>query len=165
MAQLWKLRSFIDATSIHFSLSILSLISSLSTSSHVHSLPKTINAEESSSTPISSSRLVHSVALSPATDYTMNVTDECRPLFNAIIWPIYMGGGKTPEFSELQYRVYLKAYATHHDTLEFLKTPLLRNVEPIEIYDRGRNRGFKAKLSGQQMCDIYALPIVCYFQG
>ncbi|KAF2427850.1 hypothetical protein EJ08DRAFT_720092 [Tothia fuscella] len=71
-----------------------------------------------------------------------------------------MFGGKVPTINELQYRVYLKSYATHNDTLQLLQSPLLHDTPPVYVYDRGRNRGFVVNITLQQVCDVYKLPIV-----
>jgi hypothetical protein len=100
----------------------------------------------------------------PATENPYNLTDECTQIVTGVLVPVYAGGGKTPEIKELRYRVFLKSYTTQNDTLNLLQIPLLRNVGPIYIYDQGKNRGFVVKVTIQEVCDIYKLPAVSFFQ-
>jgi hypothetical protein len=58
------------------------------------------------------------------------------------------------------YRVILKLFTTHNDTLDVLKLPSLRGLEPMTIYNQEKNRGFTARLTMEQICEIYYLPIV-----
>jgi hypothetical protein len=161
MAQRLQAQSLQHATSIRLSTSILLLLSTLSTSLHLPSVTRSINPHETLSTPISPSRFGHTLSSSSLMANPYNVTDECRQIFEGIIWPVYMGGGKTPEIHELQYRVFLKTYATRNDSFEILKTTLLKNVVPSKIYDQATHKGFVAKMSPQEVCDVYKLPIVC----
>jgi len=100
----------------------------------------------------------------PATESPYNLTDDCQKIVIRILDQMYVGGGKVPEINELQYRVFLKSYTTHNDTLELLKIPLLRNAVPTFIYDQGKNRGFVVKITLQEVCDVYKLPAVSFFQ-
>jgi hypothetical protein len=70
----------------------------------------------------------------------------------------FFGGFKTPNST---FRVHLKPFTTHSDTLEILKMPFLQGVIPTTIYDQGKNRGFIARLSDEQLCNTYKLPVVC----
>jgi len=36
-----------------------------------------------------------------------------------------------------RYRIYLKSYALHNDTLELLKTLLLQDLKPTTVFDQG----------------------------
>jgi hypothetical protein len=53
---------------------------------------------------------------------------------------------------DTSFRVVLKSFATHSDTLGLLQLPLLRNVTPIAILDQEKDRGFIAKLTEGQLC-------------
>jgi hypothetical protein len=59
-----------------------------------------------------------------------------------------------PRNKDTSFRVVLKPFATHSDTLELLQLPPLRNVTPIAIFDQEKDRGFLAKLTEDQLCYI-----------
>jgi len=58
------------------------------------------------------------------------------------------------------YRVRLKLFTTHKDTLEILAMPAMADVTPIAIFDKDKHRGFTANLSKEQVCELYHLPTV-----
>jgi hypothetical protein len=162
MAQRLQPRSLGDATSIRLSLPILFLLSTLSSSLVLPRASRSIKPHATLSTSNPPSRFGHALSSNLVTDNLsdINVTAECQPIFVGTVWPVYFGGGKMPALNELQYRVFLKTYATHNDTLEVLKTPLLKNIVPSTIYDHPAHKGFVIKISPQEVCDIYKLPIV-----
>jgi hypothetical protein len=59
-----------------------------------------------------------------------------------------------PWKANTSYRVFLKPFASHADTLEILKMPRLRAVVPTTMFDQAKDRGFIAKLTDEQLCDI-----------
>jgi hypothetical protein len=58
------------------------------------------------------------------------------------------------------YRVRLKVFTTHADTLDILKMPSLQGVVPRTIYNKEKNRGFTANITDEQICELYQLPTV-----
>jgi hypothetical protein len=76
------------------------------------------------------------------------------------IWELMQNGGKLNRMNWV-YRVHLKTFTTHANTLEILKMPPFQDIAPVKIYDQGNHRGFEAKLSDEQICELYKLPMVC----
>jgi hypothetical protein len=161
MAQRVQPRSPRHASLIRVSLSLLLHLSTLSSSLDLPNTIRSIKPLETLDTPIFPSRFRHALSSSPVIDNPFNLTLECLQIVPNITWTNYAGGGKTPAIDELEYRVFLKTYATQNDTLEVLKTPLLKNVVPLKIYDQATHKGFVVKMSYQEVCDVYKLPIVC----
>lgn len=94
-----------------------------------------------------------------------NLTEECLQI-NAPMLFISMFTfselGPRPEVlsTDHMYRVHLKAFTSHSDTLEILKRPSLRSIVPTAVYNQGKDRGFVANLTYEQVCEIYKLPTV-----
>jgi hypothetical protein len=66
--------------------------------------------------------------------------------------PLFMFSGRRNK--DTSFRVVLKPFATHSNTLGLLQLPPLRNVTPIAILDQEKDRGFIAKLTEGQLCYI-----------
>jgi hypothetical protein len=58
------------------------------------------------------------------------------------------------------YRVRLKLFTTHSNTLELLTMPAIVGITPIAIFDKDKHRGFTADLSKEQVCELYHRPTV-----
>ena len=148
----------IYATLIYLILAIVFLLSSVGSSFDLPNLrPSTLQRALISL----KSRSLQTLPTS-ANEPSFNVTDDCFEILNNVVVGYVMnGGGRTKEenFRD-RYRVFLKLYATHKDTLQLLKTQPLKNAVPLMIYDQGKDRGIAVQLSLQQVCDVYRLPMV-----
>jgi hypothetical protein len=66
--------------------------------------------------------------------------------------PLFIFSGRRNK--DTSFRVVLKPFAAHSDTLGLLQLPPLRNVTPIAILNQEKDRGFIAKLTEGQLCYI-----------
>jgi hypothetical protein len=92
-----------------------------------------------------------------------NLTDDCSKIHDSLSQTFFI----TYSVAKITaYRVRLKRFTTHEDTLEVLARPALADVTPMAIFDKDKHRGFTASLSKSQVCELYHLPTVsctnCY---
>jgi hypothetical protein len=163
MAKHLQPRDFRVATSIRHIFSIPVLLISLSCSLNLPSSMASTRSQEYPSIPVFSSSSMPPLPVETGTGNPLSdLTDECFKIVSGVLTPMYVFGGKVPGFHELLYRVFLKSYTTHKDTLELFKMPPLQNTVPSFIYDQGRNRGFVVNITMQGVCDVYKLPVVSF---
>jgi len=90
---------------------------------------------------------------------------DCQKIHVIMLgWNIMLFGSKIADplrMKDRDYRVYLKPFTTQKDTMEILQMSFLKTLVPTTIFDLKKNRGFRANLTLQQVCDVYQLPNVC----
>lgn len=94
----------------------------------------------------------------PATlNETHNLSEDCIRIHNDLKHNFV---SSYEPLDVVPYRVRLKLFTTHKDTLEILTMPAFANIKPIAIFNKDKHRGFTADFSKQQICDLYHLPAV-----
>ena len=88
---------------------------------------------------------------------TRNPTKDCSDIHDDLRRH-FMSTYQTSDVTT--YRIRLKLFTTHKDTLEILAMPAFATVRPIAIFDKDKHRGFTADLSEEQICELYHLPNV-----
>jgi hypothetical protein len=86
-----------------------------------------------------------------------NLTEDCARIHNVLRREfLFLNKSK----GDISYRVRLKLFTVHQDTLDILKMPAFANIEPMAIFNKDKHRGFTAELTKKQVCELYHLPIV-----
>lgn len=85
-----------------------------------------------------------------------NLTEDCNRIHESL--QMFFITSLKPTVTA--YRVRLKRFTTHKDTLETLARPAMADVTPMAIFDKDKHRGFTATLSKNQVCELYHLPTV-----
>jgi hypothetical protein len=86
-----------------------------------------------------------------------NLTEDCARIHN-VLRREFLFLNKTK--GDISYRVRLKLFTVHQDTLDILKMPAFANVKPMAIFNKDKHRGFTSKLTKEQVCELYYLPTV-----
>jgi len=86
-----------------------------------------------------------------------NLTEDCSKIHDTLLQTFFI----TYRIAKVTtYRVRLKRFTTHKDTLEILARPAFVDVTPIAIFDKDKHRGFTAELSKEKICELYHLSTV-----
>jgi hypothetical protein len=86
-----------------------------------------------------------------------NLTEDCSKIHDSLSQTFFI----TYRAANITaYRVRLKRFTTHDDTLKILARPAIADVTPMAIFDKDKHRGFTAALSKTQVCELYHLPTV-----
>jgi hypothetical protein len=93
-----------------------------------------------------------------------NLSLDCQKILTPLLsWTIFIYGPNTADpmkAKDRDYRIHLKPFTTQKDTMEILQMLSLKGLAPTTIFDQEKNRGFRANLTLQQVCDVYQLPSV-----